>query len=153
MFRSTLLTLALFFLSPYINAQGNSFKSAAAGNNKTWTVTKYLNSSQQQDKKDLFKHYTFQFSQTDIATPLDSTTVTVTDMRVGNRTTWKGVWDELPDNTVKISLPLGQRDNDYMQIAYLLSKAQMEKISLQPSTLSLKITDETGEILIDFSLK
>src|SRR4051812_27180268 len=90
----TLLFTTLFLLSiTNLKAQTGNFASAAS--NKTWVVSKYYTSFNQEDKKDLFKNFSFKFINS------DTTTFLAIDNSNSVADTCQGFWDEDPE---KVSL-------------------------------------------------
>lgn len=142
----TLLAAAFVLFCVHLSAQ-SSFANYVTANNATWAITKYFLAGSQEDKKDLFKNYTFRFSKS------DTTTLSITNIAT-NKNSWKGFWNEQPNNNnVDIFLPTDLTDSDYNQIAILLNKAPLQEISATPSLLTLKMQDLMGEIVVEFSLK
>jgi hypothetical protein len=157
------LMLVILFAHVIVNAQGryvNTKKSvsnettksfAGITKNKTWIVSKYVVSSNQEEKKAQLSRIVLKF------TLADSCKFYVegvgTDKMIGQ-------WIIQNENQILFSLPLintepiSNNDLLYNEAAIMLSGWPLQTIEMQPTLLKFKMIDPTrGAIIIELSEK
>jgi len=138
--------IILFITTTLLFSVTNSKAQTGIANNNTWVVSKYWTSFTQEDKKDLFKDFTFQFIQADTSTFL------AINNSSGIADTSRGFWHQ-EGSKISISLPLDSSNIEKYKMAMLLNRAEIQTTGVSSSLLSFTINELMDYILVEFTVK